>query len=149
MACLSKAKGSHGSGKLLVCNVDQDSYPESPVLKPLVSTLQCCPSLAGGLVPHGNGLRNLSYVGSKQNRHPEALSRIRAHLEPGNDDVPCLSNESIIRKLPYSLGFVAPFLPQISITYSVMQRYELACCPVAKPQSTRESSASKRRTSSQ
>jgi hypothetical protein len=95
-------------------------------------------------------LENLNDVGSQQIRHPQVLSRIRAHLEPGNDGVRYLSNESRIQELPpFGLDPYRPFLPQISITYSVTQHSKLACCPMDKPQSTRESSASKRRSSSE
>jgi hypothetical protein len=106
-----------GEGKRLACPRPKDhpaaslpktdqkqSYSESRVLKPLVGTLQQCPSVAGGLVPHGNSLRNLNDVGSKQNRHPEALIRIEAHLGPGNDGVRCLNDESRIQELPHSAG---------------------------------------------
>jgi hypothetical protein len=80
------------------------------------------------------GLGNLNDVGSKQSRHPEALSQIRAHLAPGNDGVRCLSNESRIQELPRSAWICGALSsPQISITYSVTQCCKLACCPMDKP----------------
>src|SRR5947209_20288646 len=82
----------------------------------------------------------------QQNRHPEALSRIRAHLEPGNDDVRCLSIQSIIRKSPHSAWTRATFPPSNFDNLLYGAALQASLLPCGQPQSTGESSASKRRT---